>query len=223
MKWMCGIVTVLVIAAWHFVPSSFGTLTTKPIDFSTIRTQSTLEADVIVIGEVVKISNAFTDPNYSSVVYSFVTVKVDIILKGEEKGKENEKSKTITFIADGGPNSDGTFTEVVGYPTFEKVGEQVFLSMKKVASAKMQQWYKGLYVPRFGGKCTIEKDKVTEEYVVKQGWGWIDVNVSDMKKLERDTVALLRAKMPPDGMLAFVRARVAELEALDAQQQQEQK
>ena len=236
MKWICGIVTLLVILGWYFVPYSDGRQTTKPIDYSTIRTKSTLEADAIVIGEVVKISNTFTDPNYRSMVYSFVTVQVDTILKSE-KGKKNEKCKTITFLAPGGPDSDGTFTEIVGEPTFKKVGERVFLSLKKVTSAKMLQWYKELSIPRFGGKCIIEKDKVTQEYVVKQGWAWIDVSVSDMKKiipvilkhpdemkeLERETVALRQAKMPLDGMLAFVRARVADLEALDAQQQQEQK
>jgi hypothetical protein len=85
--------------------------------------QKTAEADLIVVGKVEDVESRWDDPNSKSMIYTYVSLSVEEIVKGSSPGKD------ITIRFSGGV-VDGIGAWTGGMPSFRK-GDRVLLFLSR--------------------------------------------------------------------------------------------
>lgn len=195
------------------IDSSAGLYPPGTWDHTAMATISTLEATHIVVGEVTHVSFVFWQED--SEPLSIVTVRVDRDIKAEIERLDNENANsvgrvseeegdvatpgeteeedstpdTVSFIQTGGPYEDGDWVEAVGMPLL-KVGDNVLLRLKpsNFTVTHNGQEYNSC-TDEYGTVYYVQTDgDNVDEYIIKESWQRLDVNVMDMTRIVRTTL-----------------------------------
>ena len=170
-------------------------------DHTTMATTATLEATHIVVGEVTHVSFVF-EPDDSEPL-SIVTVRVDKDIKaeieraanqatnpvGQASEEEDTTPETVSFVQVGGPWDDGGWMRAIGLPLLKK-GDRVFLRLKptKFTVRHNGQEYNSC-IDAYGTVYSVETDgDDIDQYIIKESWQRLDVNVLDMTRIVRTTL-----------------------------------
>ena len=97
--------------------------------------------------------------------------------------------QTVSFIQVGGPYEDGGYVKAVGMPLL-KVGDDVFLRLKPSSFTVTHngQKYKNC-TDEYGTVYYVQVDgDDVDEYIIKESWQRLDVNVMDMTRIVRTTL-----------------------------------
>ncbi|MBI1928582.1 hypothetical protein HYR99_30610 [Candidatus Poribacteria bacterium] len=171
----------------------------EEIDFTTIGTQRILEAKHIIVGEITSVSFVFqfSESQYSPL--SFVTIRLGQDSKQEigrvekqeveREDKTDKDNSTLTFVQNGGPNPDGTITQIAGVHVFQP-GERVFLYLAPTIHPIEQAGQKAdNFSPYIHGWFPVkQRGKTVDENIIQQGWQGLDITVSQMTRIVRATL-----------------------------------
>ena len=238
MKPLCYLLMLTVLVPLLISIEGTCSLEGGEIDFATIGTRRILEAKHIVVGEVIDVSNVFqaTKDHYSPI--SFVTFRVDLDIKNaieraeKTSNAENQKPPadglTLTFAQNGGPNPDGTWTEVAGIHLF-KPGERVLLFLAPTLQPlRNENREVKVYSPYVHGYFAVEQTgKSVYENKIEYGWQRLDMTVLEiarivratlkqperMRRLEQQVHELRKIQMPKEGVQGVALSEVTAIEA----------
>ena len=212
MKRIATLTLIFTLSIVCLTDSSAGLYPLGTWDHTAMATISTLEATHIVVGEVTHVSFVFRQDG--SEPLSIVTVRVDKDIKAEIERLDNENTNpvgrvsdgegdvptpgeteeesspdTVSFIQVGGPYEDGDYVEAVGMPLL-KVGDNVFLRLKpsNFTVTHNGQKYNNC-TDEYGTVYYVQADgDDVDEYIIKEAWQRLDVNVMDMTRMVRTTL-----------------------------------